>query len=132
MRHSHPNMYLVFMMLGIVAFANGLGMAITDPRMPAWMPSGPVGAIYAAAGVVAVIAASVRSKINPQTVKLGKLALAVCAVQSMAMAAGLLHHFGTPQAVTQSIDRPIMYIAYAVMCVSTIREPPANPVTATE
>lgn len=130
MRQSHPNMFIVFTMLGVVAFATGMGMALTTPRMPTWMSPEPVGALYAACGVVAVIAAMVPSKRNPTMVRSGKVALGLCASLSMAMAWGLIQHFGTPRAVTQSLDRPILYVAFAVMCLAVIREPPSNPVTA--
>ena len=124
--------YLVFVVLGAVAVVNGIATAMTDPRMPTWMPSTPVGAVYAASGAVSILAASVRSRAIPQPVLIGKLALGVCAAQSMALATGLLHRFGTPNAITQSIDRPIMYIAYALVCLVIIREPPSNPVTSTD
>lgn len=132
MRHAHPNLYLVFLMVGIVAFGNGLAVALTDPRMPLWMPAQFVGSVFMVAGAVAVAAVSVSMKVNPNAVLVGKVALAVVAMQSMAMAVGLTEHFGSPDAVTASLDRPIMYLAFAAMCVVCIREPPTNPATATE
>lgn len=131
MRHSHPNMFQAVVTRGLIAVVNGVLLAATDPRMPTWMPSDLIGTVFIVCGALAVLSALVSSHLHPRMVHVGKVAFVVLTATSSAMAYGLIQHFGTPTAVTQSIDRPIMYIAYALMCIATIREPPLNPITAT-
>lgn len=134
--------------MGTFGLLNGVGMLLWPSRMPDWLPPYIVALLGMTASVGIVVASfakvvysdmSASEFVEPppsNLVVLGRVCLAVLAVLYTAMSLSLFIGWepaGSGEAVgavTQSLDRVLLYTLASGMAFDMLREPVNNPVSA--
>lgn len=146
MRDSHPGLFRAMLKMGGFGLLNGLGMLAWPSRMPDWLPPHAVGIVGVAASLGIVVATFARTRFvdlgalefyeppPSRLVVLGRVSLAVLSVLYISMSISLFVGWdptpGAPGAVTQSLDRVLLYALAAGGAFDMLREPTSNPVSA--
>lgn len=134
--------------MGGFGLLNGMGMLIWPSRMPDWLPPPAVGIVGMLASIGIMVASFARTRSVDLTatefhepppsrlVVLGRVSLAVLSVLYLAMSVSLFIGWqpagsaASASAVTQSLDRVLLYALAAGGAFDMLREPTSNPVSA--
>lgn len=148
MRDSHPGLFRAMLKMGGFGLLNGLGMVVWPSRMPAWLPPIAVGVVGIGASIGVIVASFSRPRsvdlaapefvepVPSRLVVVGRVCLSVLSVLYFAMAVSLFLGWQPPGssdaavAVTQSLDRVLLYGLASGAAFDMLREPTSNPVSA--
>lgn len=121
LRKTHVNLFLYIVMSSFVSAGLAIIMFVSNPRLPAILPSVPVGIVFLIVTAMKMYGCTTRKRLI-----IAKIGLVWSLVTKCCIAGGLFIGYGT---ITASLDRPWLYLASALVDLPSLREPYANPMT---
>lgn len=123
MKRLHPGLYRATLMTGTAHVVIGVVMAVRPSRMPSYLPSSACSVVMLTLGVWILLGAY-----DMRFYPLWRLGTALSILWCIWVATGLFVGYGTgPEAVTQSLDRPLLWLYLGARSFAPLMEVPINP-----